>query len=58
MKRAINPTGRLDVLILRVADAIAASQCPNEWPHIRPMIEQAARKTQRKYGKTIKGLLS
>jgi len=35
-----DPTGRLDVLMFRLAEHVAKSQCPREWPVFRPFVER------------------
>ena len=37
----VNPTGRLDVLALRVADALGQRHMPAHWPVVRPIAEAA-----------------
>jgi len=45
----MNPTGRLDVLIMRLADRLAPAVChPDEWRLLRPSVARWAARKQRR----------
>lgn len=35
-----DPAGRLDVLVFRVMERVAQTQCPREWPVFQPFVER------------------
>ena len=45
--RTADPTGRLDMLIMRAADRIAPQTCPMEYPILRPLVGQLAANLQK-----------
>lgn len=39
----VNPKGRLDVLLFRLLGKLAETQAPQEWPLLKPYVEQQCR---------------
>ncbi len=41
----VNPRGRLDVAVFRIAERLALRHAPREWMVLRPVVERWARRT-------------
>lgn len=37
-----DPTGRLDIAAMRIAEEVAKAICPREWPELRPVVAHYA----------------
>lgn len=48
--------GRVDVLVYRIAERLAARHCPREWPALEPLVRLAAAEAHRSAVRAVQAL--